>query len=99
VYVDRTGFKGVYVAGFTASDGKRHDDLPGYPLSPTCDPVTKSPPGSAPCPGKVVVHPTTPGAYQRVHSPDRVTPGTGADANTPLPAVPNEEVFIVKIAD
>jgi hypothetical protein len=34
-----------------------------------------------------------------VHSPDRVYPGFGPDANTPLPAEPNEEVFIVKIAD
>jgi hypothetical protein len=99
VYVDRPGFKGVYVAGFTASDGNRHDALPGYPLSPTCDPLTKAPPGTSPCPGKFVVFPTTLGAFQRVHSPDRVYPGFGPDANTPLPAEPNEEVFIVKIAD
>jgi hypothetical protein len=99
IYIDRPGFKGVYVAGFTASDGMRHDALPGYPMSPSCDPVTKTPPGSAPCPGKFVVFPTTPGAFQRVHSPDRVAPGTGPDTQTPLPAEPNEELFIVKIAD
>jgi hypothetical protein len=100
VYVDKPPFKGVYVSGFTASDGLAHPGAPGYPGSPTCDPATGAPPGSSPCPGTAVAFKTTPGAFQTKHTPGRTRVFTAEpDASTPLPADPSEEAFIVKIAD
>jgi hypothetical protein len=106
VYVNRPGFAGVYVAGFTASDGRPHPGAPGYPGSPTCGPGG-APPGSSPCPGLPVAFKTTPGAFQpgttapyNQFVPGRTLPAASEpDKSTPLPADPNEHVFIVKIAD
>jgi hypothetical protein len=101
-YVDRVGFKGVYVSGFSASDGKPHPAEPGYPGSPTCDALTGAPPGSAVCPGVINAFPTTPGAFQRAVPPSRTkgcTDLSKPDCNTPIPTDPNEDGFIIKIAD
>jgi hypothetical protein len=111
VYVNRPGFKGIYVVGFTASDGEKHDQEPGYPGSPTCNPdgtvaVDPLAPGNSICPGlgpggKPAAFQTTAGAFMTKHAPGRkaTDPVTYPDTGTPIPAEPSEDIFIVKIAD
>jgi hypothetical protein len=111
VFVDRAGFKGVYVCGFTASDGLPHDAEPGYPGSPTCNPdgsvaADPSAPGNAKCPGTLAdgrpaAFQTTPGAFMTTHAPGRhlTDPVVYPDTNTPIPADPPEDIFIVRIDD
>jgi hypothetical protein len=111
IFVDRAGFKGVYVCGFTASDGLPHDAEPGYPGSPTCNPdgsVAADPtaPGNAKCPGTLAdgrpaAFQTTPGAFMTTHAPGRhaTDPVVYPDTGTPIPAEPPEDIFIVKIDD
>jgi hypothetical protein len=106
-YVELPGFKGVYVTGFTASDGRPHPASPGYPGSLTCDALTGAPaqsgdPKTDLCPGQIVAFETSTNAFQKTIPLSRTKDCadlTKPDCNTPIPADPNEDVFVVKIAD
>jgi hypothetical protein len=103
-FVNIAGFVGVYVAGFSGSDGERHDLAQGYPGSPTCFP-DGSLGGNSPCPGLgpgglPAAFPTTPFSFQPTHAPSRLLNAPAPpDLYTPIPADPNSDFFVAKIGD
>jgi len=49
-----------------------------------------------PLPSPWFAYPTTPDAFQKTSSPDRTVE---CNCGTPLPSVPNEETFIMRLND
>ncbi len=88
VHSTRAGVNGVYVSGLTTSSTTTP------PPKPPAPPGTSPP--TPPWPVPWYAFPTTPDAFQGTSSPDRTVE---CNCGTPLPAVPNEEAFIVRLND
>jgi hypothetical protein len=88
-YVNRTGFRGVYVSGLTNSDGRGYCGE-GTPSSPQVGSGTIPPPPAWKCadpqmnipPGNPF--PTSVNALQERHAPSRIEPGSGSYPNAVL---------------
>ena len=88
VHSTRAGVHGVYLTGLTTSS-----TLAPPPKPP--DPPGTNPP-TPPWPSPWFGFPTIGGAFQATSSPDRTVE---CNCGTPLPSVPNEEAFIVRLDD